>query len=72
MQDHLDRTRTETVAIRTQVDKAKRILEGLSSMGLVADATTAGDKQAADAEKGEAAAETRDGDAWASADAIFS
>lgn len=35
MQDHLDRTRTETVAIRTQVDRAKRVLEGLSSLGIV-------------------------------------
>ena len=34
MQDHLDRTRTETLAIRTQVDKAKRLLEGLGSLGL--------------------------------------
>ena len=31
MQDHLDRTRRETVAIRTQVDKARRVLEGLGS-----------------------------------------
>lgn len=35
MQDHLDRTRTETVAIRTQVDKARRVLEGLGSLGVV-------------------------------------
>lgn len=34
MQDHLDRTRTETLAIRTQVDKAKRLLEGLGSLGI--------------------------------------
>lgn len=34
MQDHLDRTRTETLSIRTQVDKAKRVLEGLGSMGV--------------------------------------
>lgn len=72
MQDHLDRTRTETVTIRTQVDKAKRILEGLGSMGLVADATNARGIRGANADKGGAAGEERDGDAWASADAIFS
>ncbi|KAM0664559.1 hypothetical protein ACQRIT_001699 [Beauveria bassiana] len=37
MQDHLDRTRTETLAIRTQVDKARRLLEGLGSLGLGGD-----------------------------------
>lgn len=34
MQDHLDRTRTETAAIRTQVDKARKVLEGLGSLDL--------------------------------------
>jgi hypothetical protein len=42
MQDHLDRTRTETLAIRTQVDKAKRLLEGLGSLGLGGDTAGAG------------------------------
>ncbi|KAG6010409.1 hypothetical protein E4U43_008582 [Claviceps pusilla] len=32
MQSHLDKTRGETVAIRTQVDKARRVLEGLGSL----------------------------------------
>lgn len=32
MQEHLDRTRRETVAIRSQVDKARRVLEGLGSL----------------------------------------
>lgn len=36
MQDHLDRTRTETAAIRTQVDKARKVLEGLGSLDLSA------------------------------------
>ncbi|KAJ6786400.1 hypothetical protein PWT90_03370 [Aphanocladium album] len=61
MQDHLDRTRTETLSIRTQVDKAKRVLEGLGSMGVagssaavaaVAAATDAGTKQAAEQKEG--------------------
>lgn len=34
MQNHLDKTRDETVAIRTQVEKARKVLEGLGSMGL--------------------------------------
>ncbi|KAF6832285.1 hypothetical protein CPLU01_06249 [Colletotrichum plurivorum] len=32
MQSNLDRTRAETAAIRAQVDKAKRVLEGLGSL----------------------------------------
>ncbi|ROT43814.1 mediator of RNA polymerase II transcription subunit 7 [Sodiomyces alkalinus F11] len=36
MQSHLDRTRNETAAIRAQVDKAKRVLEGLGSLELPA------------------------------------
>ncbi|KAJ6438814.1 mediator of RNA polymerase II transcription subunit 7 [Purpureocillium lavendulum] len=45
MQDHLDRTRAETLAIRTQVDKARSVLEGLGSLGLggAASATTGGE-----------------------------
>lgn len=34
MQNHLDKTRSETVAIRTQVDRARRVLEGLGSLRL--------------------------------------
>lgn len=34
MQDHLDRTRAETLAVGTQVDKARALLEGLASLGL--------------------------------------
>lgn len=37
MEDHLDRTRAETAAIQTQVDKAKRVLEGLGSLGAAAE-----------------------------------
>ncbi|UNI17980.1 Mediator of RNA polymerase II transcription subunit 7 [Purpureocillium takamizusanense] len=58
MQDHLDRTRAETLAIRTQVDKARSVLEGLGSLGLTTTAaegkqqqqqqqTSAGDAAAA-------------------------
>ena len=34
MQAHLDRTRTETVAVRSQVDRARRVLEGLGSLAV--------------------------------------
>ncbi len=34
MQEHLDRTRAETVAIRTQVDKTRSVLEGLGSLDI--------------------------------------
>lgn len=36
MQEHLDRTRRETVAIRSQVDRARRVLEGLGSLSVPA------------------------------------
>ncbi|KAL7931514.1 MED7 domain-containing protein [Trichoderma chlorosporum] len=82
MQDHLDRTRTETAAIRTQVDKARKVLEGLGSLDLsavqkdgesataqtLADSPTASwtDKDRLDHEKYMKAIET-----WSSADAFI-
>lgn len=73
MEDHLDRTRAETVAIRTQVDKAKRVLEGLGSIGVPAD-TTASQKlkpsQGNEAAEKNAALD-RDADTWAVVDNLF-
>lgn len=76
MQDHLDRTRAETVAIRTQVDKARSVLEGLGSLGLAspvdADALPGEGGQGGQggAEAKRPAAE-RDTEAWAATDAVF-
>lgn len=72
MQDHLDRTRTETAAIRTQVDKARKVLEGLGSLdlslfkgeGLAVGGDEAGEGAVAREEEREAAA-------WAAADALI-
>ena len=69
MQEHLDRTRTETMAIRTQVDKARRVLDGLGSLS-VPDVP----KLLGQAEAGEdyaALAAQREADVWAATDAMF-
>lgn len=74
MQDHLDRTRTETAAIRTQVDKARKVLEGLGSLDLSLIkgeglAVGGGD----DVDEGVVARteEEREAAAWAAADALI-
>lgn len=48
MQEHLDKTRSETVAIRTQVDKARRVLEGLGSLDIVEKGATGRSKNGDD------------------------
>ncbi|PTB65539.1 MED7-domain-containing protein [Trichoderma citrinoviride] len=82
MQDHLDRTRTETAAIRTQVDKARKVLEGLGSLDLslfqeqqldgadrILDASPLTDMTAADMHRGER--RERAAAAWCMADALL-
>ncbi|CAM1505752.1 Fc.00g113890.m01.CDS01 [Cosmosporella sp. VM-42] len=70
MQEHLDRTRTETMAIREQVDKARRVLEGLGSLGVPEVPKPLG--QAEDNERGlDALAVEREAEVWAAADALF-
>lgn len=81
MQDHLYRTRNETLSIRTQVDKAKRVLEGLGSMGVgdsPAVVVDAGDQKQAGEQKEETAvgsgtktASAQEKEIWALADALF-
>lgn len=86
MQDHLDRTRTETAAIRTQVDKARKVLEGLGSLDLSSfkmqgqgdedSSVQQGDAKAGlvlrtEEEKREAAVLEREAAAWATADALI-
>ncbi|KAM0225549.1 hypothetical protein ACHAQD_001486 [Fusarium lateritium] len=69
MQEHLDRTRTETMAIRTQVDKARRVLDGLGSLS-VPDVPKALGQQIGE-EDWEALAKQREADVWAATDALF-
>ncbi|QPC78699.1 hypothetical protein HYE68_009451 [Fusarium pseudograminearum] len=69
MQEHLDRTRTETMAIRTQVDKARRVLDGLGSLS-VPDVPKALGQQA-DEQNRDALAKQREADVWATTDALF-
>lgn len=79
MQEHLDRTRRETVAIRSQVDKARRVLEGLGSLTVPAPlpAPLAGDelREGGDGGEGEvgwkAVQEDRDRELWKTMDAVF-
>ncbi|KAF7561669.1 hypothetical protein G7046_g2456 [Stylonectria norvegica] len=68
MQEHLDRTRTETVAIRTQVDNARRVLDGLGSLGLPKVPEPVGEVDDGDVEVVRA---RREEDVWAAADALF-
>lgn len=73
MQSHLDRTRAETAAISAQVDKAKRLLEGLGSIEIpkvpeVISSTVDGKMTP---EELKAAATARELEVWATADAMF-
>jgi mediator of RNA polymerase II transcription subunit 7 len=69
MQEHLDRTRTETMAIRTQVDKARRVLDGLGSLSVPEVPKALG--QQSDEENRDALAKQREADIWATTDALF-
>ncbi|KAJ4223520.1 Mediator of RNA polymerase II transcription subunit 7 [Fusarium solani] len=69
MQEHLDRTRTETMAIRTQVDKARRVLDGLGSLSVPDVPKPLG--QAEEEEDYAALAAQREADVWAATDAMF-
>ncbi|KAM5342794.1 hypothetical protein ACJ41O_013760 [Fusarium nematophilum] len=69
MQEHLDRTRTETMAIRTQVDKARRVLDGLGSLSVPDVPKPLGQKE--DREDWEALKEQRETDVWAATDSMF-
>ncbi|PNY25579.1 Mediator of RNA polymerase II transcription subunit 7 [Tolypocladium capitatum] len=80
MQDHLDRTRAETVAVRAQVDKARSVLEGLGSLELAsswlaADAGAGAGALPWEGGRGRAEAERlaveRDAEVWAATDAAF-
>ncbi|KJZ73797.1 hypothetical protein HIM_06915 [Hirsutella minnesotensis 3608] len=67
MQDHLDRTRAETVAIRTQVDKTRSVLEGLGSLSIAG----VGDAKEETAMSTEDMAKEREMQVWAATDAAF-
>ncbi|VUC38242.1 unnamed protein product [Clonostachys rosea] len=74
MQEHLDRTRRETTAIRSQVEKARRVLEGLGSLTIPAEAVRgaeAGEDAAQVAEELKALDRRRDAELWAATDAAF-
>lgn len=68
MQTHLDRTRAETMAIRTQVDNARRVLDGLGSLSVPNVPKPLGQVEEEDFE---ALERQRDMDMWAATDALF-
>ncbi|RCI16975.1 hypothetical protein L249_3078 [Ophiocordyceps polyrhachis-furcata BCC 54312] len=78
MQDHLDRTRAETLAIRTQVDKTRSVLEGLGSLAIgevaslsVEERGAAADGHGLDALAEEEEEEERDRGVWAVVDEVL-
>lgn len=71
MEDHLDRTRAETVAIRTQVDKAKRVLEGLGSIGIPVDTTEQKSQEQKTETPDKGPALEREAEVWAAVDALL-
>ncbi|RDA90842.1 hypothetical protein CP533_1533 [Ophiocordyceps camponoti-saundersi (nom. inval.)] len=73
MQDHLDRTRAETLAIRTQIDKTRSVLEGLGSLAVVEPALGAGvDRGVGDEVEALALLEEeRDRGVWAAVDVVI-
>lgn len=71
MQEHLDRTRRETVAIRSQVDKARRVLEGLGSLSVPAALPVAPSTNEGGEGDWKTAQGDRDAELWKTMDVIF-
>lgn len=71
MQSHLDRTRAETAAIRAQVDKAKRVLEGLGSLKIPSEQDGKTAEGGAPVDRSEQRRREREAEVWAAADALL-
>ena len=74
MQDHLDRIRRETDAVRSQVDSARRVLAGLRNLAVpdapkgLFDGMEGEEKKELDWNK---LASERDAELWATTDALL-
>lgn len=71
MHDHLDRTRRETVAVRSQVDKAKRVLEGLGSLTVPEKEGKLFEDQEKDHDVKTESGKDREKDTWGASDALL-
>ncbi|KAG5928771.1 hypothetical protein E4U53_002588 [Claviceps sorghi] len=71
MQSHLDKTRSETIAVRTQVDKARRVLEGLGSLRIAELDETGGKEPVSPGEEEQVLLKRWERELWEGADAIF-
>lgn len=74
MQDHLDRIRRETAAVREQVDRARRVLEGLGSLTVPEVPRPVVEVDKKEAEKGlnwEEKTRERDAEIWKATDALL-
>ncbi|RDA86951.1 hypothetical protein CP532_1877 [Ophiocordyceps camponoti-leonardi (nom. inval.)] len=71
MQEHLDRTRAETLAIRAQIDKTRGVLEGLGSIVIPDKASVSADEGVADEQRLEVLLEERDRAVWAAVDEML-
>lgn len=67
MQDHLDRTRAETLAVRAQINRARSVLEGLGSLGLAV--LVPGERRGEEAHADEVAG-SRDRELWSATYAV--
>lgn len=71
MQEHLDRTRAETAAIRESVDRTKRVIEGLGSIEISERPESAWVMRGKEKEEVKEGGQKREAEVWAAADELI-
>lgn len=71
MQEHLDRTRAETAAIREAVDRTKRVIEGLGSIEMSARPESAWAARLTEQDELKTGGQTREAEIWGMADELI-